>query len=71
MYPNAITDKTGKKSSTYKLESNTDSASNIDLWNIEFSNFYIHTFIWNTAISIPLNLNSFWKPLDNSLNLLD
>jgi hypothetical protein len=31
MYPNAITDKMGKKSSTYKLESNTDSASNIDL----------------------------------------
>ena len=71
MYPNAITDKTGKKSSTYKLESNTDSASNIDSWNIEFSNFYIQMFIGNNAISIPLDRNSFWKPLDNSLNLLD
>ena len=30
MYPNAITDKTGKKSSTYKLESNTDLALKID-----------------------------------------
>ena len=41
MYPNAITERTGKKSSTYKLESNADPASNIDSWNIEFSNFYI------------------------------
>jgi hypothetical protein len=30
MYPNAITERTGKKSSTNKLESNTDPASNID-----------------------------------------
>jgi len=45
MYPNVITEITGKKSSTYKLESNTDPASNIDSWNIEFSNFYIQTFI--------------------------
>ena len=59
MYPNAITEKTGIKSSTYKLESNTDPVSNIDLRNIEFSSFYIQTFIWNTAISIPLNRYSF------------
>ena len=58
MYPNAITDKTGKKSSTYKLESNTDLALKIDSWNIEFSNFYIQTFIGNIAISIPLGRNS-------------
>ena len=31
MYPNVITDKTGKKSSIYKLESNTESLLNIDL----------------------------------------
>lgn len=59
MYPNVITDKTGKKSSIYKLESNTESLSNIDLWNIEFSSFYIETFIWNTAIFIPLDRNSY------------
>ena len=59
MYPNAITDKTGKKSSTYKLESNTDPASNIDSWNIVFSSFYIQSFIWNNAISIPLDRYSF------------
>jgi len=71
MYPNAITDKTEKKSSIYKLESNTDLALKIDSWNIEFSNFYIQTFIGNIAISIPLGRNSSWKTLDNSLNLLD
>ena len=59
MYPNAITDKTGKKSSTYKLESNIDSVSNIDSWSIGFSNFYIQTFIGNNAISIPLDRYSF------------
>mgnify|MGYP006167881409 CR=1 FL=1 len=59
MYPNAITEKTGKKSSTYKLESNTDSVSNIDSRNIEFSSFYIQTFNWNIAISIPLDRYSF------------
>ena len=58
MYPNAITEKTGKKSSIYKLESYTDPVSNIDSWNIEFSNFYIQTFIGNIAISIPLGRNS-------------
>ena len=58
MYPNAITERTGKKSSTNKLESNTDSESNIDSSNIEFSNFYIQTFIGNHAISIPLDRNS-------------
>ena len=59
MYPNAITDKTGKKSSIYKLESNTNPVSNIDLRNIEFSIFYIQTFIWSNAISIPLDRYSF------------
>ena len=38
MYPNAITEKTGKKSSTNKTDPNTDPASNVDSWNIEFSN---------------------------------
>jgi hypothetical protein len=59
MYPNAITEKMGKKSSTYKLESNTNPVSNIDLRNIEFSSFYIQTFIWSNAISIPLDRYSF------------
>ena len=59
MYPNAITEKMGKKSSTYKLESNTNPVSNIDLRNIEFSIFYIQTFIWSNAISIPLDRYSF------------
>ena len=59
MYPNAITEKTGIKSSTYKLESKTDPVSNIDSRNIEFSCFYIQTFIWNNAISIPLDRYSF------------
>jgi hypothetical protein len=59
MYPNAITDKTEKKSSIYKLKSNTDLALKIDSWNIEFPNFYIQTFIGNIAISIPLGRNSF------------
>ena len=59
MYPYAITEKTGIKSSTYKLESNTDPVSNIDSRNIEFSSFYIQTFIWNNAISIPLDRYSF------------
>jgi hypothetical protein len=38
MYPNAITERTGKKSSINKPDPNTDPASNVDSWNIEFSN---------------------------------
>ena len=38
MYPNTITEKTGKKSSTNKPDPNMDPASNADSWNIEFSN---------------------------------
>jgi hypothetical protein len=37
MYPNAIAERTGKKSSTNKPEPNIDPASNIDSWNISFS----------------------------------
>ena len=59
MYPNAITERTGKKSSTNKPDSNTDLASNVDSWNIEFSNLYFQTFTGNNAISMPLNRNIF------------
>jgi len=38
MYPNVITERTGKKSSTNKPDPNTDPVSNVDSWNIEFSN---------------------------------
>ena len=54
MYPNAITERTGKKSSTNKPDPNTDPASNVDSWNIEFSNLYFQTFIEKYAISMPL-----------------
>jgi hypothetical protein len=58
MYPNAITERTGKKSSTSKLESNTDSAPNIDSSIIGFSNISIQTFIERNAISMPLDRNN-------------
>jgi len=38
MYPNAITERTGKKSSTSKRDSNIDPALNIDSCSICFSN---------------------------------
>ena len=38
MYPNEITERTDKKSSTNKRDSNIDSVLNIDSWNIGFSN---------------------------------
>ena len=59
MYPNAITERTGKKSSINKPDPNTDPASNIDSWNIEFSNLSFQTFIVNVAIPMPLNRSIF------------
>jgi len=55
MCPNAITERTGKKSSKNKPDPNTDPASNADSWNIEFSNLYFQMFIGNIAIPMPLN----------------
>ena len=59
MYPNTITERMGKKSSTNKPDPNTDPASNVDSWNIEFSNLQFQTFIGNIAIPMPLNRSIF------------
>ena len=59
MYPNTITERTGKKSSTKKADPNTDPASSVGSWNMEFSNLQFQTFIGNVAIYMPLNRSIF------------